>query len=270
MLSKLLKYELKATGRIMLPLYLILFAATLALSVNIRFTSNASSTGNFIFSTILIILFVVSILMVGIVSVLLILQRFYKNLLGNEGYLMFSLPVSTAQNISSKGLTALIWIIASILAGIVCGITMVSVVGDFSEFWSQVQEIWTAFVDAYGKGKTVLYVVLFILMVIFSLLEGVFKVYASIAVGHQWGGHRVLGSVLAYAGFSVIEMVLSFMPFHTGRRWSSMMVSYGEHASNRLFANLPEFTPLLIISLIGIVVYGLITWILLDRRLNLE
>ena len=272
MLRKLMKYELKATGRIMLPLFLVMFAATLALSTNIRLTSNMDSRGNFILSTILIVLFVLSILAVSIISVLLIMNRFYKNLLGDEGYLMFSLPVSTAQNIFSKGLTALIWIICAILTGFVCGLAMVAIVGDFSDFMPQVKDVWNIYVSYFGKNKAVLYLILFILTIILSMLEAVFKVYAAISVGHQWGNHRVVGSVLAYIAFSVIETVISLLlnlPEHTVTVTGERARQAASVQMNLPF-DLPEFTSMLIIALIGLAVYGLISWLLLDRRLNLE
>lgn len=272
MLGKLIKYELKATGRIMLPLYLVMLAATLALSANIRLTSDTASKGNFILSTILIILFVLAILAVSIISVLLILNRFYKNLLGDEGYLMFSLPVSTAQNITSKGLTALIWIICSILTGIVCGFVMVGIVGDLSEFLPQLKDIWSTYLSVFGKGKAILYLILFLVMIIVSMLEAVFKVYAAISVGHQWGNHRIVGSVLAYIAFSTIETILSLL-FNLQDRSFYVNVSYAEQAASAqssLPVELPEFSFLILIALIGLVVYGLISWLLLDRRLNLE
>ena len=47
-------------------------------------------------------------------------QRFYKNLLGREGYLMHTLPVTETQLILSKLLTSMVWVLCSGLVGIVC------------------------------------------------------------------------------------------------------------------------------------------------------
>ena len=44
-----------------------------------------------------------------LLTIYLLVERFYHNLLGNEGYLMFALPVSTSEHIIAKILTALIW-----------------------------------------------------------------------------------------------------------------------------------------------------------------
>lgn len=271
MLRKLMKYECKATGRIMLPLYLILFAAALALSVNIRLSTDVSSTNHMILSTILILLFVLSILLVAVVSSVLILLRFYKNLLGDEGYLMFSLPVSTLQNILSKGLTALIWIITSVLTGGICGLVMISIVGDFSEFGTDLKNVWTIYQTYYGRSRAVLFLVLLVITMIFSILEAILKIYASISVGHQWSSHKLVGSILAYMGFSAIEMILSFLMNKTGLSRIIMMseAPVNSAVSSQLPAELPFLLPILLIALFGLIVYGLITWLLLDKKLNL-
>ena len=41
------------------------------------------------------------------------LQRFYKNLLGDEGYIMFTLPASVHQHVWSKLIVSAVWFIAT-------------------------------------------------------------------------------------------------------------------------------------------------------------
>ncbi|MEI3280961.1 MAG: hypothetical protein V8R46_09675 [Eubacterium ramulus] len=49
-----------------------------------------------------------------IVTIVMVLQRFYKNLLKGEGYLMHTLPVPTWMLVASKVISSLIWILLSI------------------------------------------------------------------------------------------------------------------------------------------------------------
>lgn len=98
MTGKLLKYELKATARVMLPLYLVMLLATLVMAVNL----DSGKVNNFILNTIINAAFFIAVFVCFVVGTLMILQRFYKNLLGSEGYLMFTLPVTTMQNILGK------------------------------------------------------------------------------------------------------------------------------------------------------------------------
>ena len=82
------------------------------------------------------------------------------------------------------------------------------------------------------------------------------RIYASISVGHLWSGHRLLGAYLAYIGFQILvfwlisEIGLSLVP-------DSILNEQ---------AMLAE----LLVPLLQIVLYGAITWLILDRRLNLE
>ena len=49
------------------------------------------------------------------VIVIVAVQRFYKNLLGDEGYLMFTLPATPGQQIFSKLLVSLVWSLMGIV-----------------------------------------------------------------------------------------------------------------------------------------------------------
>ncbi|NMA55206.1 MAG: hypothetical protein GX952_04665, partial [Firmicutes bacterium] len=102
MLRKLLKYEIKATARVFLPLYLILFTMAIVNKlISLIFPLGIETpkvVGMAIYSAILVGMFVATFVM--------ILQRFYKNLLANEGYLMFTLPTVSWKLICSKLLVA--------------------------------------------------------------------------------------------------------------------------------------------------------------------
>lgn len=55
------------------------------------------------------IIFSVSFSVIPVLCVWLVVQHFQRNLYGNEGYLMFSLPVSAWQLLLSKVITTLLW-----------------------------------------------------------------------------------------------------------------------------------------------------------------
>ena len=116
MLGKLIKHETRATSRIFLPLYGALLILTIftklvmAIGAPDFFSEMASS--NKVAEIILGISFTLYfILIVGIsvMTLVMIIQRFYKNLFTDEGYLMFSLPVKTWELVLSKLLVGMIW-----------------------------------------------------------------------------------------------------------------------------------------------------------------
>ena len=90
MLGKLLKYELKATARTFLPLY----GAILVVSVVVRLAFSKFEHADLFMGISALTLFGLFVAL-AVLTLLVIVQRFNNNLLSDEGYLMFTLPVST-------------------------------------------------------------------------------------------------------------------------------------------------------------------------------
>ena len=88
MLGKLLKYELKATSRVFIPLYIAILVVSIVngLSLNLEIL-NIQGLATIVLMCLFISLFVITIVVT--------IQRFNKNLLKDEGYLMFTLPVNS-------------------------------------------------------------------------------------------------------------------------------------------------------------------------------
>ena len=258
MLGKLLKYELKAMGRVLLPLYIVMIAACGLFAGNIKLTESKVMTAFFErFSLITGLFMVLSVIGVTIVMIILIIQRFYKNLTGTEGYLMFTLPVTTLEHILSKMISAFIWVILGVIAGTIAGMLMISIFGELAEFWRELRDVLKTLTNT---SNLVLQVSLLIVLLILGVMESLTQVYAAIAVGHQMNSHRLLYSVVAYLGLSMIEGALGMLPF------------VQKFLSNDLFKNptvgvLPQ---MIFVIILQIAIYGVIAWQLLDKRLNLE
>jgi hypothetical protein len=268
MLGKLLKYELKAMGRIILPLYLVLILASALFAVNIKLNDKTQSLSGFmnIISIVTTILFVACIFVVVIVMFFLVVQRFYKNLLGQEGYLMFTLPASTLSHILSKLLSSLIWIVIGLFAGCSAGFLMVVIISDMKTFNEFISEIMWNLDSLIGSGSIVKQLGMAVVILILGIMKSLSEIYASMAVGHQFGSHRGLWSILAYIGFSLIELGISYLPFV--KKITVQLTEQGGFLYNEQFHG--TFAIAVLFSLIGILIYGAITWRLLDRRLNLE
>ena len=112
MLKQLLKYEFKATGRTYGGLYL----ALVALAVLSGFSLRSSSKDDF--ASLLLFAYMVVAVAVAVVSVMTIVTRFTRNLLGREGYLMHTLPVTESQLILSKLISSVVWMLCSSIVGI--------------------------------------------------------------------------------------------------------------------------------------------------------
>ena len=144
MLGKLIKYEFKATYSI----HLLMCAIVLGMSVicglfslipTDQIVDDITHAGT-VFSVMLqsLLQMLLGLMMSGITvtTLVLIAVRFYKNLLGDEGYLMFTLPVKSWQLITSKLLTSLVWMVGSVLVLFASFFILIDVeMPTFREFW---------------------------------------------------------------------------------------------------------------------------------------
>ncbi|WP_195268007.1 hypothetical protein [Eubacterium sp. 1001713B170207_170306_E7] len=201
MLGKLMKYEIKGTARLLLPVYVALLAMTL---INKIFLSiNSEATGFIMTTGISMTLYVCIIMALIVMTFIVIIQRFYKNLMTDEGYLMFTLPVPTWQQIVSKLIIALMW---SLVCGIVImlSIMILAIDGTSLQYMGQFfQELGQAFNSPEGGQAILILFELFILMIV-GICANVLQVYASISIGQLFGKHKVLGAFGAYIVINII------------------------------------------------------------------
>ena len=206
MLKQLLKYEFKATGRTYGGLYL----ALVALAVLSGFSLRSSSKDNF--ASLLLFAYMVVAVAVAVVSVMTIVTRFTRNLLGREGYLMHTLPVTETQLILSKLLTSMVWVLCSGLVGIVCITVMVSigvldaeVLGTLS--WDRWKQLWQMLYEELGPEFWVA-MVWTILINLARLASLILCVYAACMIAHQFPKHVMVAGILAFIGLNIVETQL--------------------------------------------------------------
>ena len=106
MLGKLIKHEFKATVRLIPAFY-----AFLALMCGVLFLADKFNLGPI--KTTAVTFLVIAIVAVWVVTCVVIVMRFHKNLFGNEGYLTGTLPVKSSQIMFSKGFAAAVWLLVS-------------------------------------------------------------------------------------------------------------------------------------------------------------
>ena len=124
MLRKLMKHELRATGRIMGPMLLITLLAAVGANLSIRWLLNLQSTLANVLGGLLLAAAIMMPIAVWVMAFVLMIRRFYKNLLRDESYLMMTLPVSVHKQILSKALVSVIWF-AVALVTVMLGILIV-------------------------------------------------------------------------------------------------------------------------------------------------
>lgn len=147
MLRKLLKHEFRATARVMIPLYLI----TVLLAVLTRATALWAEMVTFdgmlgrnflaLLSGIIIFGFVLALIATFVVAVILAILRFRSNLMADEGYVMFTLPVSTHTLVWSKLIVSAVWFLGAVVVDVLSLLALVANVEMFWELGRVFQEI---------------------------------------------------------------------------------------------------------------------------------
>lgn len=205
MLKQLLKYEFKATKSLYFGLYLALLSVVLGVTFR-QEHALAHSTSFQNLEVILMIVYVSVILAIAVLCFVSTVQRFYKNLLGREGYLMHTLPVTETQLILSKLITSMVWVLCSGLVGIVCITVMVAVgVFDPETFgmvdWESWKQLWGML---YGELGARFWLVTFwtILINLARLADLILCVYAACMIAHPFRKHVV---ILAFIGLNIVE-----------------------------------------------------------------
>ncbi|HHV98823.1 MAG TPA: ABC transporter permease [Clostridiaceae bacterium] len=203
MLANLMKYEIKGTARLFIPLYLALLLFAL-LNRIINPFGMIESSENFnlqvMFSIISITVYFILIVGIFVMTLIIMIQRFYKNLLGDEGYLMFTLPVKSWQHIVSKLLVSMLWTILSFIMAI-CSILILV---DSDNLFKEIRQLISRFTDIFGSAGffTLPYYALL------SLTTGILMIYAAIALGHLFSKHKLMASFGMYCVLYVIYQVV--------------------------------------------------------------
>lgn len=209
MLSKLLKYEIKATGRIFLPLFLalLLFAGITRILSVFGPEKTPAVLSMVIYIAIMAGMFVMTLIMM--------IQRFYHNLLADEGYLMLTLPVKPWQHIVSKLLVSMFWIIASGIAAFISILMIAFRKGDIAAILSGFTTLYHQVLEQLGTGAYLLSIEMIIAFLI-TLASGILMVYAAIAIGHLFSSHKMLASFGAFIVLNTLTQIffilVSLMP----------------------------------------------------------
>jgi len=208
MLSKLIKYEFKATARIFLLAYAVVIVLagvnSAIIAINPPFDSNLSVVAE-IMSTLMMVVYSIAAIAMFVMTLAVIIVRFYR-MLGDEGYLWFTLPATPTQHVLGKLIPAAVWTVASsIVATVSIGLVTLP-----SGWFGQVGSAWRQ-AASYGYNASAL-LGSFVVLILVALLMEVLVVYAAIAIGPNLvKSSRLGGSVLAFVICYVATQVLGLI-----------------------------------------------------------
>ncbi len=218
MLRKLIKHELRATGRVMLPLLALELVAAVGGNIS---TYRLLETSNGVLNTLGIVLlmgFTIVFVASGVVAFVLMVQRFYKNLLRDEGYLTMTLPVSVHEHIWAKLLTSLIWWAAVLAVAALSMLILVFNPGILQEIGELLSQLH---IGDLNLQQSLPNIVLFCVeLALLLAVDGAcvcLHFYAALAVGYSFTHHKDL---IASLGFFVLPAIWGLIHFVLPAIWA--------------------------------------------------
>lgn len=281
MLAKLIKHEFKATARVFVPMLGTVLALTAATALTVKLGGilvlpGGTGLGGPVLGLVsgLLCLLTFFAMMAMMVAVMVItIQRFYKNLLGDEGYLMFTLAVTPAQHITAKLTVGTVWTILSLALALLGGWAVVSAIPGAAENGLTLAQANEGFRAEMGIGMWLPATVMLVLFII-GTVNTYLQLYLCMAIGGQWPTSRLGASIAAY-------LILNFglqLLFVIGMFTSGVALAV-TGAMDALILLAESTAPAAVmcgamgavgaVLLLGCVVYFCVTRWLLTKRLNL-
>ena len=257
MLGKLLKYEIPAMGRKLLPLY----AAWAATALLLGLTTQSADSKNEFMVVISALIYTAIATTIFVLTIIMIVQRYSNSLLGDEAYFNHVLPVSVAEHIGNKAISATLWIFVTLLVAIftwmLIGIGALIVSGEFISL----RELIRGFYEIELPKHFGLYVIEVLLLTITGTVKTIMQIYAAITIGHQVPNRTTLASIGAYILIMIFESSV-------GRALLPLFINLEYNADG--FVNFNRvFIPGFIMAVIFSVIYFFICKYLMENRLNL-
>ena len=254
MLWKLLKYDFRSMGKS----FALIWPAALVLALINHFTlpyDEGVVETNELLAVVLIIAFVSVLFAMFVAVMIFVIQRFYKGLLGDEGYLMHTLPVGPGQLVLSKLICAVVTSVVSLAVMFAACLLMVPI------RWGQVlriaffQDLWQGLM---ANPDAMVYLLEFLLACGLSLILFITMTYLSMAIGHLFR-RRIIMSVVAFIGLDILGTV--YLDFLDRLKILGHILNGDTHATFLGFSAM--MLPLILLFTAGTI------WIL-GHRLNLE
>ena len=148
MLGKLIKFEWRATYRLMAALNLALALLTVA-GCCILITDVFGQEDMFPVAVLLMALYALSLTAFGLATMLYLYVRFYRNLFASEGYFMHTLPVTPMQLFHSKLAVGYVWMA---LSSVLVTFSILALLAAIFFHYAQIHGIEVLFQFLYGSG----------------------------------------------------------------------------------------------------------------------
>lgn len=216
MFTKLLKHEWRATRGMLGTLCLVCLGAGLLGGGTMRYLMIAAQQSAI--DILIVLAMVAAMIAVGVAALLLYIGRFYKSRFTDEGYLTFTLPVNTHQNLlasmanSAIGMVIIFFVIcAALMLWLMIGLPGM---GDFIKMvWEKFPELWDSLKRVWSTIPWK-FVWMFLLNVLTGCVCELVLLMLSVTIGSIIATkHKILASVGMYYGIHVGMSMLTTILF---------------------------------------------------------
>ena len=274
MFTKLLKHEWRATRGVLGLLCLISLSAALvggaAMRYLVWFGNQENQAGlEVVLCVLSMIAAIVGIFICAAGIEFFTIWRFYKSRFTDEGYLTFTLPVTTHQILLSSLVTNLIGAVVAIAALgvsfiVFCLVGFSALEGLFPMLWDMMPSIWEK-LKLLLQQEEIRYVWMFLANALVGMVCEIVVVMLSVTIGSIIAQkHKILAAIGVYygihVGISLVSGTISIL--------SNLPAMTGSSDPYRVFDNLlASQTALLLV--IGVVSY-ILMYHFVNRKLNLN
>lgn len=267
MLGKLMKYEWKATWKLLLSANLLTVVMTGLARWMVYLMDKAPYSSDFqmmdFVAVMVLFTYVASMFAVYVGTAIYLIHRFYTSTYGDQGYLLHTLPVDTHHIIIAKMLVSVLWVMMNSL------IIYFSVIFLFAMSTEIVKSMMEGLVDTLeylGAEKvSVFMVIMTITAYIFTLFAKVLKVGACISLGQLSSNHKLMLSFAWYVGIYIVESMLQGVYFAIRAAVHSQV-----SPMNYLSGFGTDWETTLISGIFSCVIFYILTWYVMNRKLNLD
>ncbi len=206
MFGKLLKYDFRS----MWKQFAFIWPAALALALVNHFTINGLDSTSTVGETtagISMLVYVAILMAMFIVALVFAIQRFFKGLLGDEGYLMHTLPVRPWQLIGAKLVCAVVTTFLSVMVALLSILVIFpwdrEMIGELFRGLEYVFTHWNI-----QATHGIIGILEFCLMMMVSFATGFLQLYLAMSIGHLFNKNRVALSVIAFIAINAVVSTL--------------------------------------------------------------
>ncbi|MBR4726652.1 MAG: hypothetical protein IK080_02060 [Clostridia bacterium] len=269
-MGKLIKNDFLASARVIPFFYLVLIAAMAAFLIGTKTNNNKLLAIGMAVST------VVSILLI-FVTFFFVVYDFYKSLFTQQGYLSFSLPVTSRQLLGSKMIVYGLWMILSyaVFLGVIWYMSNYLQEDIIGEETMNTADVFLTMFNLPTKSQIIIYATYIILFFFILVLTFISMIYFSISASHMRAFQKAnlfWAIVIFVALFIVMTVAINLLEkafvvnliFYGDKNTPSIVFGYDNYAGTSF-----SLIPLIFFTVLNIVLFFL-TADIMHKRINIK